>query len=119
MLQFLTKRSGDLVILQCTGRMVAGEGLKSLQRIAIAQRAAGLVVDLREVESLDAAGLGTLLRIRQWCEAQGMSFKLINPSKHVREVLSLTALDSVIQLQPAESPGQVDVLLREWACAES
>lgn len=119
MLQFLTQRAGDIVVLQCTGRMVAGDGLKSLQRMAIAQRAAGLIVDLRGVESLDAAGLGTLLRIRQWCEAQGMSLKLINPSKQVREVLSLTALDSVIQLQPAESAREVEVLLREWACAES
>ncbi|MGE5207372.1 MAG: STAS domain-containing protein [Chlamydiota bacterium] len=119
MLHFLTQRAGDIVVLQCTGRMVAGEGLKSLQRVAIAQRAAGLIVDLRGVETLDAAGLGTLLRVRQWCEAQGMSLKLSNPNKQVREVLSLTALDSVIQLQAAESAGQVDVLPREWACAES
>jgi anti-anti-sigma factor len=119
MLQLSIKRAGNMAVLQCAGRMVAGEGLKTLQKTASAQRAAGLIIDLRKVETVDAAGLGTLLRIRQWCNAQGMSLKLINLNRHVREVLALTALDSVIELQPAESSDEFQVLLREWACAES
>jgi anti-anti-sigma factor len=119
MLQLSAKRSGDKVVLQCTGRMVAGEGLKGLHKTATAQRAAVLVMDLRGVETVDAAGLGTLLRIRQWCSAQGTGLKLINLNRHVREVLALTALDSVIEVRPTEAAGDSGVLPREWACAET
>ena len=119
MLQLGINRVGDMAVLHCAGRMVAGEGLKALQKTATEQRAAGLIFDFRGVGTLDAAGLGTLLRIRQWCNAQGMSLKLINLNRHVRGVLALTALDSVIELQPAESADELQVLLREWACAES
>ena len=119
MLQLSIQRAGEMAVLQCAGRLVAGEGLKTFQKTATAQRAAGLIVDFRKVEALDAAGLGTLLRIRQWCNAQGMSLKLINLNSHVQEVLALTALDSVIELQPAESADELQVLLRELACAES
>jgi anti-anti-sigma factor len=119
MLQLLAQRVRNTVVLQCTGRMVAGEGLKGFQRTASAQRAAALIIDLQRVEAVDAAGLGTLLRIKQWCDAQGMNLKLINPGKHVQEVLALTALDSVLDVRPAESDSDVQALLREWACAES
>jgi len=119
MLQFLLQRSGEMVVLQCAGKIVAGEGLKRLQRTATAQRAAALVIDLRQVEVLDAAGLGTFLRIKQWCDAQDMNLKFINPGKHVQEVLALTALDSVLDVLPAASDDDVQSLLREWACAET
>lgn len=119
MLQFLAQRSGEMVVLQCTGKIAAGEGLKGLQRTATAQRAAALVIDLRQVEVLDAAGLGTFLRIKQWCDAHGMNLKFINPGKHVQEVLALTALDSVLDVLPAASDDDVQSLLREWACAET
>ena len=119
MLQLLAQRSGDTVVLQCTGKIVAGEGLKGFQLTATAQRAAALIVDLRRVEALDAAGLGTLLRIKQWCDAQAMNLKFINPGKHVQEVLALTALDSVLDVHPAASDDDVQALLREGACAET
>ncbi|HYL94926.1 MAG TPA: STAS domain-containing protein [Terriglobales bacterium] len=90
-----------------------------MQGTATAQRAAALVIDLRQVEVLDAAGLGTFLRIKQWCDAQGMNLKFINPGKHVQEVLALTALDSVLDVLPAASDADVQSLLREWACAET
>lgn len=117
MLQLSAQRSANTVVLQCTGRIVAGEAVMALQRTATAQSAAGLVIDLQKVEILDAAGLGTLLRIRQWCESKGMTLKLTNPNKHVREVLAVTALDSVLEVHPSE--GDSDVLRQEWACAET
>lgn len=119
MLQLLAQRSGEMVVLRCTGKIVAGEGLKGLQRTATTQRAAALIIDLRQVEALDAAGLGTFLRIKQWCDAQGMNLKFVNPGKHVQEVLDLTGLDSVLDVCPAAPDEEVQALLRECACAES
>ncbi|HSB75761.1 MAG TPA: STAS domain-containing protein [Terriglobales bacterium] len=119
MLQFVIERSGDMVVLQCRGRMVAGEGLNAFLRTATAQRGKTLVIDLRGADAVDAAGLGTLLRIRQWCDAQAMSLKLTNLNKHVREVLGLTALDSVMEVGTSKTASEDDGLLREWACAEN
>lgn len=118
MLQLSVRRSADTVILQCAGRIVAGEALMALQQTATAQRAAELVFDLQGVETLDAAGLGALLRVRQWCDSQGMALKLANPNKHVREVLCVTALDSVLDVHSGDDNSEVKVLRREWACAE-
>lgn len=99
--------------------MVAGEGLKGLHKVATAQRAAVLLMDLKGVLALDAAGLGTLLRIRQWCEAQGTGLKLINLNRPVREVLALTALDSIIEVEPTDPASESGTLPREWACVET
>ncbi len=118
MLQLSTRRSADTVVVPCTGRIVAGEALNGLQRTATAQRAVSLLIDLQGVEIMDAAGLGTLLRIRQWCVAQGMDLKIVSPNKRVREVMSLTALDSVLEVQAMEDAGDSQALLRECACAE-
>ena len=118
MLQLSTGRSADTVVVQCTGKIVAGEALNGLQRTATAQRATALMIDLQGVEIMDAAGLGTLLRIRQWCVAQDMDLKIVGPNKRVREVMSLTALDSVLEVQATEDDSDVQALLREWACAE-
>jgi anti-anti-sigma regulatory factor len=46
-----------------------------------------------------------------------MSLKLVNLNRRVREVLALTALDSVIEVQSTVLDDEG--LLREWACAES
>ena len=119
MLHLSTRRLGNTVILRCTGRLVAGQGLKNLYSTAIAQQASGLVLDFEGIRALDAAGIGTLLRIRQWCGAQGMSLKLVNLNQRVREVLALTALDSVVELKSSEPADDSQGLLREWACAES
>jgi anti-anti-sigma factor len=116
MLQFSIRQSGDMVVLRCKGRLVAGQGLRNLHSTAVRQQGAGLVLDFAEIETLDAAGIGTLLRIRQWCGSQGMSLKLVNLNPRVREVLALTALDSVVELQPGETAREG--MLREWACAE-
>lgn len=119
MLHFSIRRSEDTAIVRCTGRLVAGQGLKNLYSTAIAQQASGLVLDFEGIRALDAAGIGTLLRIRQWCGAQGMSLKLINLNARVREVLALTALDSVVELKSGEPADDSQGLLREWACAEN
>lgn len=119
MLQLSVRRSADTVILQCAGRIVAGEALMALQQTATAQRAAELVIDLQGVETLDAAGLGALLRVREWCDSQGMNLKLANPNKHVGEVLCVTALDSVLDVHAGGDSPEAQALLREWACAEN
>ena len=116
MLQLLIQRSQDAVMLKCLGKMVAGEGLNLVQRTALAQHASSLTFDFSGVETLDAAGLGMLLRVRQWCDSQGTTLKLTHPNKHVREVLAVTSLDSVLEIYPTS--GEDVEAPREWVYVE-
>ena len=118
-MQLRIEHSGAVVVLKCSGRMVAGNGLKTLHRMATAQHASQLIVDLAEVPVVDAAGLGKLLHIREWCAAQGICLTLVHPTSHVREVLAVTALDSVLAVRSPEDEAEPDLLLRQYVCAES
>jgi len=61
---------------------------------AIQQRGRNIILNLREIDSIDAAGVGVLISL----QAAGIYLKLMNPSKAVREVLRLTKLDSVFEI---------------------
>lgn len=106
MLSVDTRRAGETVTLVCIGRIVVGPEAEALEQIATAQRATVLVIDLAGVETIDASGLGTLVRIKMWSEGSGIALKLTNPNKLVREELLLTCLDSVlgVNLPAATSP---------------
>ncbi|HLK34964.1 MAG TPA: STAS domain-containing protein [Terriglobales bacterium] len=117
MLQFSVERSAGAVVLHCAGKLVAGNSLNALQVAASRQPAASLILDLQDVETVDAAGLGALLRIWDECSARGAGLKLIHANKYVREVLALTELDSVLEVHAHES--EEEELLREWTCAET
>jgi len=45
-----------------------------------------------------ARGLGTLVSLHNWADANGIQLKLMNPSKLFREMLELTGLTSVLQV---------------------
>jgi anti-anti-sigma regulatory factor len=84
MLSVNIRRAGETVTLMCIGRIVVGQG-ETLEQIATTQRARVLVIDLAGVETIDAAGLGTLVRIKMWSEDSRIALKLTNPNKLVRE----------------------------------
>lgn len=83
---------GD-VIVQCAGRMVRGEETALLCE-ASRWHHREVVLDLGEVDSIDAAGIGLLISL----QASGIYLKLTNPSKPVREMLQLTHVESVFEI---------------------
>jgi anti-anti-sigma factor len=88
---------GDTIILQCRGRIVRGQETAILCA-AIQQRGQDIVLDLRGVRSIDAAGIGVLVSL----QAAGVYLKLMNPTEPVREVLRLTNVDSVFEICESE-----------------
>ena len=62
-----TEQTGDVVVLQCAGRMVRGETLSLLKdAVTCLSQLRVLVLDLSEVEMLDAGGLGMLVSLHNW-----------------------------------------------------
>jgi len=99
MLTIDVEKTGDVTVMRCNGRMVRGEEDIKLYNAVTAQKDSRIVVlDLSEVESLDAGGLTTLLSLHQWARNRGVQLKLVNPSHFVHEVLTRTRLDRVFDI---------------------
>jgi anti-anti-sigma factor len=61
-----------------------------------------LILDLAQVDRIDAGGLGVLLGLREWAYSQAIRFQLMNVINHVEHVLELTKLDCVFEFCSVE-----------------
>jgi len=101
MLTVTLKDSDDGVVLQAHGRIVRGNEA-TLLCAAVRQEPHSLILDLAAVDAIDAAGIGLLVSL----QASGIYLKLRNPTEQVREVLRVTQLDSIFEIESTicESP---------------
>lgn len=97
------EQTGDVAVLQCAGRMVRDQALSLLKdAVTSLSQLRVVVLDLSEVEILDAGGLGVLVSLHNWAGVNGIQLKLVNPSKRVRQMLELTRLTSVLHISSVE-----------------
>lgn len=102
------------VLLRCTGRIVAGEEVNILRSVTLAHGdGEEIVLDLANVSTLDGAGIGMLAFLQGRVRSNGIRLRIQNPSHHVRELLELTNLDSVIEVTPSDEFQQICQTLRE------
>ena|SRR5581483_3074210 len=91
--------SGDIAIVKCTGRLVAGvtDLLYSevKQLIPVCKQ---VVLDLTDLDHMDSMGIGTVVRLYVSGKSTGCDLKLINLGKRVRQVLGVTNLLSVFAI---------------------
>ncbi len=93
MLNVTIEESEKNIILRCAGQIVRGDET-ALLCAAIGQADRNIVVDLSQVDAIDAAGVGALVAL----QAAGIYLRMLNPGKAVREVLRITKLDSVFEI---------------------
>jgi len=99
MLAIDVEKTGDVAVVKCNGRIVRGESVATLRNSVISERNTRIVVlDLSEVESIDAGGLTALVLLHHWTRGRGIQLKLVNPSHFVREMLQRTGLDRVFDI---------------------
>jgi anti-anti-sigma regulatory factor len=101
-LRVTVQKLGDLRILHCHGRIVRGQET-SILSAAVRQNGRSVFLDLRKVDGIDAGGLGALVSLR----AAGFCLKLMEPTAHVRSILSLTKLDSIFEICESESADEM------------
>jgi anti-anti-sigma factor len=102
-LRYQVECQHDVAVVRCSGRLVRGKALDEFRRgIEQLQRVRVLVVDLSEIEQLDAGGLGALLMVRRWARLNCVQVKLVNPSPFVLRVLEATRLTSVFEISSLE-----------------
>jgi anti-sigma B factor antagonist len=102
MLRVTVQKLGDLAILHCQGRIVRGQETSILCAV-VRQNGRNVLLDLRNVDGIDAGGLGLLVSLR----AAGFRLKLMEPTAHVRRILSLTKLDSIFEICESESADEM------------
>jgi anti-anti-sigma factor len=98
-LKFQVECLQDVAVVNCSGRMVRGVALDEFRhRIERLERVRMLVLDVSEVDHLDAGGLGTLLLVRRWAMRNSVRMKLVNPPDFFRSLLEATHLTSLFEI---------------------
>jgi anti-anti-sigma factor len=98
-LKFQVECLQDVAVVNCSGRMVRGTALDEFRRrIEQLERVRVLVLDVSEVDHLDAGGLGTLLLVRRWAMRNSVRMKLVNPPVFFRSLLEATHLTSLFEI---------------------
>jgi anti-sigma B factor antagonist len=89
-----TRKIGDVVLLTCTGRIVAGPESESLrdQVKKLLPESRDIVLHLGEVTFIDSSGLGLLVRLLASARAAGGDIKLCNLPREIRHTLRITNL---------------------------
>jgi anti-sigma B factor antagonist len=104
-LRHSTRQVEEVIIIDCAGRITVGEGniqLREAIQGLIAQGRNKLILNLVELEFIDSAGIGELVRAHTTLRKQGGHLKLLNPHKKVHDLLRATMLTSVFDIHTDE-----------------
>src|SRR4026209_3026288 len=105
-MQIEQRAVGDVVVLDLKGRITMGEGdemLKDKVNSLVNQGRKKIVLNLAEVPYVDSAGLGEVVRTYTTVSRQGGSLKLLNLTKRITDLLSITKLLTVFETFDSES----------------
>ena len=90
------ERNGDVAVVRCSGRLVAGVNDLLYARVSkLIPETKQTVLDLTDLTYMDSMGLGTVARLYVSAKSAGCDLKLINVGKRIRQLLSMTNLLSV------------------------
>ncbi len=96
---------GDVIVLDLKGKITLGEGdelLKDKVNSLVNQGHKKIVLNLADVPYIDSAGLGEIVRTYTTVSRQGGSLKLLNLTKRITDLLSITKLLTVFETFDSE-----------------
>jgi anti-sigma B factor antagonist len=105
-MQIEEREVGDVKLLDIKGRITLGEGdelLKDKVNSILSQGHKKIVLNLADVPYVDSAGLGEIVRTYTTVSRQGGSLKLLNLTKRITDLLSITKLLTVFETFETES----------------
>ena len=104
-MQIEERAVGDVMILDLKGKITLGEGdelLKDKINSLVNQGHKKIVLNLAGVPYIDSAGLGEVVRTYTTVSRQGGSLKLLNLTKRITDLLSITKLLTVFETFESE-----------------
>ncbi len=97
---------GDVMVLDVKGKVTLGEGdemLKDKVNSLVNQGFKKIVLNLAAVPYIDSAGLGEIVRTYTTVSRQGGNLKLLNLTKRITDLLSITKLLTVFETYDSEN----------------
>ncbi len=91
---------GEVTILDLKGKITLGEGdevLKDKINSLILQDRKRILLNFESVPYIDSAGLGEIVRTYTTVSRQGGQLKLVNLTKRITDLLSITKLLTVFE----------------------
>jgi anti-sigma B factor antagonist len=101
-----TRELGDAVVVDIAGRIALAEGtglMRDAIRPLVEQEKKYIIINLAAVDFVDSSGLGELVRTHASVRSHGGQLRLANPSKHVHDLLKMTKLDRVLDIEQDEA----------------
>jgi len=105
-MQTATRQIEDIAVVDVRGRITAGEGTLILREVVRELMDKGnkkVLLDLYEVGYVDSSGLGELVKTYTTVRSHGGQLKLVRISKRVHDLLQMTKLHAVFDIQPDEA----------------
>ena len=100
---------GDVVVVDVSGKITLGDGgdtmLKDKIRSLVQQGHRKLLLNLADVSYVDSAGLGAIVQSYTTVTNQGGGLKLVNTTKRIKDLLSITKLLTVFECHDSEADG--------------
>ena len=97
---------GAVMILDLKGKIILGDGDTALRdkiNSLVQQDRKRILLNLEGVPYIDSAGLGEVVRTYTTVSRQGGSMKLLNLTKRIEDLLSITKLLTVFETFDSES----------------
>ncbi|MFZ0635488.1 MAG: STAS domain-containing protein [Candidatus Acidiferrales bacterium] len=105
-MQAATREVGDVSVVDIAGRITLGEGNVMLREIVqglVEKGKTKIVLNLTGVDHIDSAGIGELVRSHTAARRAGGQLKIVNPGKKVQDMLKMTSLNAVFDIQQDEA----------------
>ena len=100
-----TRQVEDVIIVDIIGELRLGEGTDVARNVVRELTAAGyknILFNLRDVRHIDSAGVGELMSCYTSVRNHGGALKLMNLSKNVHNLLQITKLYTIFEVEDDE-----------------
>ena len=101
MLKVHAKRLDAVEVLSLEGQIVTGDTEILRDVVQLADGTSDLILDLSNVTSVDAHGLGVLLQLREQTLAKDIHLELRNVSQPLYRIFEITRLNTVFEINKA------------------
>ncbi len=100
-----TRLVQNVVIVDTIGELRLGEGTDVLRNVVndlLAQSYCNILLNLGDVRHIDSAGIGELMSCYTSVSNRGGKLKLLNLNKNVRNLLQITRLYTIFEVEDDE-----------------
>jgi anti-sigma B factor antagonist len=100
-----TRTIGDVRILDCSGKITLGEGTMAVRntvRDILKGDGKKIILNLADVSYIDSSGIGELVSTYTTVTNNGGKLVLLNLTKKIQELLTITKLLTVFQVYDTE-----------------